>query len=55
MKSILTARNILKSKSIKNVLNKRYFNEISSNTLIDPTFGLTDEDKELQNGKKINQ
>ena len=48
MKSI--AKNFLKSKSFANAFSKRHFNEISAQTIIDPTFGLSDEDKQLQEG-----
>lgn len=44
-------KNILRSKSVFNLLTKRHFNEISAQTIIDPTFGLSDEDKQLQEGK----
>ena len=49
MKSI--AKNFLRSKSFVNALSKRNFNEISARTIIDPTFGLSDEDKQLQEGE----
>lgn len=48
MKSI--AKNFLKSKSFANAFSKRHFNELSAQTIIDPTFGLSDEDKQLQEG-----
>lgn len=48
MKLIPFAKNFLNSRSLYNVLSKRHFNEISSQTLIDPSYGLSEEDKQLQ-------
>ena len=53
MKSISTARNLLRSKCFYNVLTRRNFNEIAAQTIIDPTIGLSDEDKQLQEGNLI--
>jgi len=49
MKSIsAVAKNLIKPKFIYNHLSKRYFNEISSSTLIDPAMGLSQDEKQLQ-------
>lgn len=53
MKSI--AKNFLRSKSFVNALSKRHYNEISAQTIIDPAFGLSDEDKQLQEGDFSNR
>lgn len=51
MKLIPFAKSFLNSRSLYNVISKRHFNEFSSQTLIDPSYGLSEEDRQLQEGK----